>query len=160
MSSFSISNVIVAYSNVWAMNPIKLAYLRGKYVDTGLLIGAMGSSILYHSAEYSKHYMVGLEILKPFEQILLNTDRFFAVATICYFVYNYFPTIKYLLKYNTNFKWTSVLGITYGLFSELGMKLFNHVLSVPEHQVLYVISHCIWHYLAFDTAFQILENSP
>jgi hypothetical protein len=132
-------NLIVSASNLYALYPLYLSIRSRKFINVILLAGSMTSSILYHLSEHSKHNLKGITYLNNYERSLLNSDRFFAIVTISYYIYKY-PRLLFEKK-------------KYILFALLCLAISEFPLirnHVPKP--IYIISHSLWHILAFHIA--------
>jgi len=57
---FSMENILVAGSNLYAIRGIAAAYSQHKVIEVILLFMSMLSSMAYHLIERSKHHMKGI----------------------------------------------------------------------------------------------------
>lgn len=153
MTGLSICNLYTAASNLWAFESIRYAFSQGKYFESVMLAGTMITSSLYHLAD-SKDYMVGLYDLVPYQSFLLFADRLLRCFTICYFIFRYFHVIKQIIQKNNYLARTSIIGFLNLILSEVGFFMKSKV-SIPEYQVMYVVSRGLWHINFFDSIHNI-----
>lgn len=141
-------NIIVAASNLYGLRAIHTLLLK-KHIFGAISVGlSMGSSILYHLAEHTKHNMPGIKMLKKWESVLLNFDRIFAMCSILYFV-----IIKHNMMLNSIILSYGLVGILAGLFSEQlhYSKLLNKI-KYPYNQLAFIGTHILWHFCVFHIA--------
>lgn len=145
-------NLIVALSNIPAINPIYRSMLNNDYV-TSLIIGYVASmSFVSHLFENHKHDMPGIGFSKQISYLLNRMDVLGCGLTIARFIYLYYQKFgmsmtKYIHKYI------------------LMLLLCFSLLIISEHDNLnktlrtrYIITHCLWHIGIFFTMDTILKN--
>lgn len=142
-------NILVSLSNLYGLFSLIQFYKNREYLNLFLVTCAMVSSILYHLAESKKHNMAGIYLLKPYEKILLNLDRFFATMAIIVFTTKYWIII---------FNYSPIIQIIpFGLFCLILSEFPNYIpvtiFSKPISKIIFIISHSIWHIYAFHVAY-------
>lgn len=126
------SPVIIASTNIFALDAIRQLYLHGRYYGVGLVSCAAISSVLMHITE-TKHGLTEL-CFPGYSQLFLNIDRFFGVLSALYGVYLFYcnPNKK---------KIQVVLPIIGGICSVIG--------ELTNNLVFYTCLHSIWHPCAY-----------
>lgn len=95
--------------------------------------------------------MPGLAILAPYEKIFLNCDRVCACLSILFFGFKYYN----VLMTDRSIQVRALIGILAGTFSEIGLRTIRP--SDHIHKWLFIVSHIIWHFCAFDITNQLLK---
>jgi hypothetical protein len=95
------------------------------------------ASILMHLSE-TKHGLIGIHPFNKYSRIFLWFDRI--MAYICSL------HVLYIMYY----KWNSLTNdfILWGLFGLL-MQMVSEII-VTNQELPLIITHCIWHYVAYD----------
>lgn len=127
-------NVIVSVSNIAALYPLGMAADKS-LLDPFLVLFAALGSFVYHIFESHKHDMNGFGSSESVSKALLNVDRFFAVLLVTRVLYT---------------RWKRVVHLHRAVLLSL---LFLFISEFPyfESKLLYVVTHCAWHVLAFVT---------
>ena len=132
---------ILHISNYFVVPVLARLYKNGDYCGFILALLAASFSALYHACEIK----FGLDPLfvQPKEDVgtLLNLDRFFAVVSILYFIYNY-PQWK---------KYKAMIGIA------LVFNGGSELLGRAGYLNLFCLTHLVWHYLAYHLGYLICE---
>lgn len=146
-------NLIVASSNLVGILPIISAHEQQNLIIFYSLYLAMFCSILYHLFETEKHKFPGIfSLIDPFQskiigqrlhQKLINMDRFFALTAIITVIYYYYQLIDNIIIFH------SLFGISCLIISEINKQSYW----------LYIITHCLWHIIAFNTANRLILNN-
>lgn len=146
-------NLIVASSNLVAILPIISAYRKSDYITLICLFLAMSASVLYHLMETEKHQFPGIFSLikdqksrarslgRKWHLFLINLDRLAAITVIIRVVYKYMIFDRFFILY-------SVVGLLCLLVSEIR----------KDSYWIYLLSHCLWHIFAFNTANLLINN--
>lgn len=123
-------NIIVASSNLIGLY----------FMNHWIILMAMIASILYHLAE-TKHNLPGIYPFNLYTQTLLNIDRLFAVVAGLWAIYNVKDNVDIII-YNY---WKSIIFSFICLFISEGDRFAFY----PTNKPLYIVTHCIWHALAY-----------
>jgi hypothetical protein len=132
-----LENILVALTNLYGFR----AYFYCSKFEQSVLLSAMISSIIYHLIEHHKHGMPGISFFNSVDShiIFLNIDRLYAV--ICFLT---FFEVNMLNDQNL------VICFGTGLFM---MFLSEMIFKTPKYKYAYMITHCMWHFLAFHTIY-------
>ena len=134
-------NVLVAFSNLYALLPIYRAIRISNWLTAIILTGAMVSSIVYHLLECHKHQMPGLWFGRSefIYHLTINIDRLFALLSVYIF---YDPTMLWNHRY--------LAGIA------LASMTISETIYRYEKRP-YIFFHIIWHILAFHLAYLFVK---
>lgn len=132
-------NIIVAASNLYAILPIAYNYQHNHLFNAFILTCAMAASIAYHLIETHKHNMPGMPIFRSYEwhNFFINIDRFFAFA--CIFI---LFDINNILKFNGFI----LVALLHSYLSEVYFRS-------NDDKYKYILTHIIWHIMAFQIAY-------
>jgi len=139
-------NLFVTATNLYSLRAIISAHNNTYYLECGSLTCAGLASIIYHLSE-TKHGMNSV-CLKKYSNITLKFDRFFAVFSMCIFLW------KYKQRINKQIIYIGSVGLI-----ALGLSESQHIISLPlrVEKILYLITHPIWHICAFHCAYMLVK---
>lgn len=137
------ANLIVALSNIVGI-PCVL------YCKNPMIISIMiMSSVLMHLSD-QKHGLPGIYPFNKFTKLFLWLDRLMAyllTLQILYMMYYKWAKIPtYLIFYG-------IFGILLQFISEVALPMYK----LNNHKVLFVISHCLWHFVAYTYYYKIVQ---
>lgn len=127
-------NYLVAFSSLFALQPIYRAVSKNNHVGLLLSIAVLLASILQHLSE-TKHSLPGV-LFSQYATTLLNVDRAVAVTAALYGILRLYSHPELLSKL---FIFKAITGLLCSFVGE-------NVLTSPEW---HLILHPAWHYLAF-----------
>ncbi len=143
----SLWNVFLAYTNFVALVPIVYSYRIKKYWTCFFLCNAMICSFIYHLFESHKHNLEGFHMKPKNSQKLLWLDR---MAAFSLFIHMVNVVINSRLIYNLNL-------MTMMFVSFLFLFLSEYVPFFANKRFLFVLTHTIWHILAFGTCLYTMK---
>jgi hypothetical protein len=133
-------NILVAFSNTFAIFPIYQSIIYGDYL-TCLVLTFVTSSFISHLVENHKHGMPGIGFSKNISYFLNRLDVFGCVMVILRLMYLYWLTNGFYLMwiYNNNIiVYWSLITFSLNFISEYDK--YNVTL-----QPLYLVTHILWH---------------
>ena len=160
-------NVVCASSNLMALRVISHLYDTGRIWSFYVFVGSMVSSILFHlieTDEVSVSSPVDRAILSgifnekvEYGAILLLFDRIFAIlAAVSTLLYTR-ETNQLRLSFGSIKETAPILNwskvIMYSLIA-LAVTIYS---ELCQSEWLYVVSHSIWHILAFHIAYSVFN---
>ena len=137
-------NCVVTFSNIFGLGLILKAFEKNMFTGF-LMLFIVLSSVFMHISE-TKHNLPGI-LFVQYSNILLNIDRFASIVGVIYCIIKilYNPTDSSLLTIDI---------IAFGLFGLFGL-LMNYCSEIvfKNNQILFAITHIIWHYIAYSTLY-------
>lgn len=134
-------NLILAISNIYIYKTIQPLYNQSRYLDVFIFTNTAMASFLYHLVE-QKHTLPGVISIKNWT-LFLNIDRVMAWTCALYLFICY---RSILLSHLFLVIFTCCLGG------------FSDVLGRLGYVNLFVISHTIWHILAYEICYVVVTS--
>ena len=133
----SLVNKVVALSNIYGLVPIYKFAMVGRYVEALATCVMVAASFMMHISE-TKHHLPGV-YLTQYSDHLLWFDRMVANAFSVYIMHRVYqdPSIV-----SIGFLLNCIAGLSLIIISEM-------LFTTESTQVFFMISHSLWHYIAY-----------
>lgn len=136
----NILNILVAFTNITAIISIITSYKAHDYTTMILIICASFASFVSHLFESHKHGMVGFGCSQQYSYVLNRIDVVMAVLLVVRVLYCII-TCKPINILDAKLTFITLTAVFFVLVSEVDKS--------PSTQVLFVITHSVWHLLIF-----------
>lgn len=147
-------NLIVASTNVFG---IFLFDTRNSTFINIINLLMITASVLMHLSE-RKHDLNGIYPFNNYSEEFLCFDR--VMCYICFGISAY--TLIYTYSWYTLkiYAYIGILGFILNIISELSSPRYFPTVSIYKLWFVYVVTHSVWHYLAYFVFSKILLYSP
>lgn len=134
-------NLIVALSNIFGVIPA--LYMLNKQLWISILFFNMTlASVLMHLSE-TKHGLPGIYPFNKYSGFFLNLDRVMAIGSALIMIF----LVVYYEVYNVCIFGYVMVGVLLGWYSE----------RVCESKIMFMVSHGLWHMIAFTSSYYVLS---
>lgn len=158
-------NILVALSNILSIYPIFISYQKYDYITFGVLMFVTIFSFSSHLFENHKHGMKGIKLInmsKTMSEYVSYILNRFDVLGCIFVAIRFFYLVIQIHEDKTIFECVRSIFLIEPIILSLmiigfAMNVLSELDKTPRFKIFYVITHSLWHLIAFGTMGIILE---